>query len=126
MTELPYTKDNIDLVQTFLDETKNRLANGVTITFTHKASSELEMLALDYNLDEDDIENAIRNLTVDNYYRGIDPSGNADFDVCAFSTQIGDESIDVYLKYGLEASGLQILMFSNHKPNYPMSQPFKN
>ena len=30
------------------------------------------------------IEKTIENLTTENYYRGIDPSRTADFDVCAF------------------------------------------
>ena len=66
------------------------------------------------------------NLTPENYYRGIDPSGQADFEVCAFYSEIGTDHIGVYLKYGLEAQGLQILIFSNHTPAYPMSQPLKN
>jgi hypothetical protein len=65
------------------------------------------------------------NLSVENYYRGIAPSGNADFNVCAFSTYIGEANIEIYLKYGLEIHGLQILLFSNHVPDYKMNQPFK-
>jgi hypothetical protein len=65
-------------------------------------------------------------LTTDNYYRGIDPSGRADFNVCAFCTSVGENTVEIYLKYGLEAKGSQILFFSNHVPNYPMTQPFKN
>ncbi len=81
---------------------------------------------LEYDITADDIEYTILNLTPENYYRGIDPSGNADFNVCAFRAFVGDDDIEIYLKYGLEANGLQILIFSNHIPDYPMDQPFKN
>ena len=126
MTELPYTVDNILVIQEFIDKTKKRISDGVDITFTRKASSELEDLVLEFDIDATDIESAIMDLTTDNYYRGIDPSGRADFNVCAFCTSVGSGNVEIYLKYGLEAEGLQILLFSNHVPNYPMSQPFKN
>ncbi|AWA31116.1 hypothetical protein HYN48_14020 [Flavobacterium magnum] len=126
MTVLPYTEYNISLIQEFLDETKRRLSQGIQITFTAKANLELTDLALDYDIEGEDIEHAIQNLTTENYYRGIDPSGNADFNVCAFCTFVGKDKIEIYLKYGLEANGLQILLFSNHVPDYPMTQPFKN
>lgn len=126
MTELPYTLDNISIIQDFLDETKKRISEGVEITFTKKASSELDDLVLQFDIEVSDIESAISNLTPENYYRGIDPSGSADFKVCAFCTSIGNDNIEIYLKYGLEINGLQILLFSNHQPNFPMTQPFKN
>lgn len=126
MTELPYTTDNVALIQEFLDETRKRISEGIEITFTNKANSELQDLALDFDIEIADIETAIENLTTENYYRGIDPSGSADFNVCAFCTSIGKENIEIYLKYGLEVNGLQILLFSNHVSNYPMTQPFKN
>lgn len=126
MTELPYTEDNVSILQDFLDETKKRISEGVEITFTKKASSELEDLALIYDIEVSDIEAAISNLTTENYYRGIDPFMSADFNVCAFCTIIGEDDIEIYLKYGLEVSGLQILLFSNHQPDFPMTQPFKN
>lgn len=126
MTELPYTIDNLRLVQEFIDETRKRISDGVEITFTRKASSELKELALDFDIEVNDIEEAISNLSTDNYYRGIDPSNGADFNVCAFCTNVGADKVQIYLKYGLEVSGLQILLFSNHKPDYPMLQPFKN
>ncbi len=126
MIELPNTIDNIKLIQEFLIETKRRISDGVNITFTRKASSELEVMMLDYDINEDDIEYTILNLTPENYYRGIDPSGGADFSVCAFRAFVGNDNIEVYLKYGLEVNGLQILIFSNHIPDYQMSQPFKN
>lgn len=126
MTQLPYTTDNISLIQKFIDETKKRLSEGVEITFTRKASLELQDLALVYNIEVNDIELAIANLSVDDYFRGIDPSGGADFDVCAFCTLIGEDKVEIYLKYGLEVNGLQILLFSNHQPDFPMTQPFKN
>ncbi|NMH27997.1 hypothetical protein [Flavobacterium silvaticum] len=126
MTELPYTDSNVALIQDFLDETRRRISAGVEVTFTNKANLELQSLALTYDIETDDIINAIVNLSTENYYRGIDPSGNADFNVCAFCTKVGEANIEIYLKYGLEAAGLQILLFSNHIPNHPMIQPFKN
>jgi hypothetical protein len=126
MTQLPYTVDNVELIQEFINETRKRISDGVAITFTGKASSELEDLVLEFDIDASDIESAIVNLTVDNYYRGIDPSRSTDFNVCAFCTSVGSDNVVIYLKYGLEADGLQILLFSNHVPNYPISQPFNN
>lgn len=126
MTTLPYTESNVEVIQEFLKITKQRISDGVTITFTIKAQLELAELSLTYDLETDDIENAIINLTPENYFRGIDPSGKTDFDVCAFYTEIGDDNVGIYLKYGLEARGLQILIFSNHAPMYPMGQLFKN
>lgn len=126
MKVLPYTVDNIEIIQEFLTETKTRISNGVTITFTVKASTELEDLMLDYDISADDIEYTILNLSAENYYSGIDPSKSADFNVCAFRAFVGKDNVEIYLKYGLEANGLQILIFSNHIPDYPMSQPFKN
>ncbi len=126
MKVLPYTVDNKEIVQEFLTETRDRISNGVDITFSAKASSELEELMLEYNITEGDIEHAILNLSTENYYRGIDLSGKGDFDVCAFRTLIGKDNIEIYLKYGLETNGLQILIFSNYIPDYPMDQPFKN
>ena len=105
---------------------KKRISNGVTITFTHKAQTELATLSIDYDITVDDIENAIMNLTTEDYFRGIDPSRKTDFQVCAFYTEIGADNVGIYLKYGLETNGLQILVFSNHAPVYPMNQPFKN
>jgi len=126
MTELPYTVDNISLIQAFLDETRKRISDSVEITFTKKASSELEDLMLENDIEVLDIETAIVNLSTENYYRGIDPAGNSDFNVCAFCTSVGEGNVEIYLKYGLEVNGLQILLFSNHVPDYPMTQPFKN
>lgn len=126
MTELPYTLENVALIQEFLDETRKRLSEGVEITFTNKANLELQDLALEFDVEIKDIETAIQNLSAENYYRGIDPSGSADFNVCAFCTSVGKEKVEIYLKYGLQVKGVQILMFSNHLPDCPMSQPFKN
>jgi hypothetical protein len=125
MIELPYTEDNIAIIQEFLRETNERISNGVDITFTSKANSELQDLMLEYDISVSDIEYAILNLTTDNYYRGIDPSGKGDFNVCAFRTFVGKDELEIYLKYGLEKDGLQILIFSNHIPDFTMSQPFK-
>ena len=125
MLELPNTAENITLIQNFLDETRRRLIEGVEITFTGKANLELQVLVLDFDIELDDIEEAIENLTTESYYRGIDPSTSSDFNVCAFCTKIGKSNVEIYLKYGLEVSGLQILLFSNHLPKYPMAQPFK-
>lgn len=124
MTELPYTVDNIELIQNFINETRKRISNGVSISFTGKASSELEDLMLQYDISPDNIEYTILNLSTENYYRGIDPSGSADFNVCAFRAFVGKENVEIYLKYGLEAKGLQILIFSNHIPDFPMKQAF--
>ncbi|MGN6395663.1 MAG: hypothetical protein ACTHMI_08865 [Mucilaginibacter sp.] len=126
MKQLPYTESNVALIQDFLDETKKRIADGVEITFTKKANYELAELTLDFDIEIEDIQNAILSLSTENYYRGIDPSGSADFDVCAFCTVVGKDAVEIYLKYGLEVNGLQILLFSNHVPNHPMTQPFKN
>lgn len=126
MTELPYTVNNIKIIQESIRETRERISNGVSITFTRKASSELEDLMLQFDINADDIEYSILNLKTENYYRGIDPSGGTDFNVCAFLALVGKECVEIFLKYGLEADGLQILIFSNHIPDYPMDQPFKN
>jgi len=126
MVQLPYTPENSGLVQEFLDETRRRISNGIDITFTNKANEELKDLALDFNVEVADIETAIENLSTENYFRGIDPSRKADFEVCAFSATVGKDSVRIYLKFGLEVRGLQILLFSNHVPDYPMNQPFKN
>ena len=126
MQELPYTVDNKDIIQEFITETRTRISNGGDITFTNKANQELASLNLEYDITADDIEYTILNLTPENYFKGIDPSGSADFNVCAFRALVGEDDIEIYLKYGLEANGLQILIFSNHIPDYPMDQPFKN
>lgn len=128
MTILPYTTSNVEIIQEFIDETQERISDGVTLTFTGKAQSELLELNLDYDITTDDIEDAILSLTTEDYYRGIDPSGQADFEVCAFYKEVGVDEIGIYLKYGLETNGLQILIFSNHPPIHPihpMNQPFK-
>ena len=109
-----------------MDETRKRIADGVEITFIKKASDELADLTLDHDINIADIENAILCISTDNYYRGIDPSNKADFNICAFCTVVGKDEVEIYLKYGLEINGLQILLFSNHIPDYPMTQPFKN
>ncbi|MEL7194925.1 MAG: hypothetical protein AAFO96_20900 [Bacteroidota bacterium] len=126
MKILPYTEANVKIVQEFLDETKERISNGATITFTKKSQDELTLLNIDHDITIEDIEAAIFHLTPSNYYRGIDPSKSADFNVCAFYTEIGLERVGIYLKYGFEVKGLQILIFSNHPPKYPMDQPFKD
>lgn len=126
MTTLPFTTDNLGVIQEFLDETRKRLSEGVEIIFTTKSNLELQDLTLAYDIELTDIEDAIEKLTPANYFRGIDPSGNADFNVCAFCTTIGKDCMEIYLKYGLEVNGLQVLLFSNHIPNYPMKKPFKN
>ena len=125
MLELPNTADNIALVQEFLNQTRKRISEGVEITFTNKANLELQDLVLDFDIEIEDIEEAIENLTTENYYRGIDPSRKSDFEVCAFCTKIGKSNVEIYLKYGLEVNGLQILLFSNHLPKHTMVQPFK-
>lgn len=126
MIELPYTVDNVELIQEYLKETKERISNGIEITFTAKANSELQDLVLEYEITVADIEHTILNLTPENYHRGIDPSGSGDFNVCAFRAFVGKDELEIYLKYGLEEKGLQILIFSNHIPDFPMNQPFKN
>ena len=40
MILLPYTENNVLLIQAFLDETRKRIAQGVDITFTKKANDE--------------------------------------------------------------------------------------
>jgi hypothetical protein len=125
MIELPFTEDNIAIIQEFLRETKERISNGVDIIFTSKANSELQDLMLEYDISISDIEYAILNLTTENYYRGIDPTGKGDFNLCAFKTFVGKDELEIYLKYGLEKDGLQILIFSNHIPDFQMNQPFK-
>ena len=60
MLELPNTAQNITLIQNFLDETRRRLIEGVEITFTGKANSELQVLVLDFDIELDDIEEAIK------------------------------------------------------------------
>lgn len=125
MIELPNTVENIELVQEFINETRNRISNGIDITFTEKANAELEDLMLEYDILVADIEHTILNLAPENYFRGIDPSGYADYTVCAFRAFVGKDDIEIYLKYGLEAEGLQILIFSNHIPDFRMNQPFK-
>ncbi len=124
MIELPYTVDNVEIIQKFLRETKERISNGVEITFTAKANTELQNLMLEYEITVEDIEYTILNLTPENYYRGIDPSDSGDFTVCAFRAIVGKDELEIYLKYGLENEGLQILIFSNHIPDFPMNQPF--
>ncbi|SHM30556.1 hypothetical protein [Flavobacterium chilense] len=126
MLQLPYTSDNVTLVQEFLDETKKRISQGIEVTYSLKASRELGDLALTYDIETDDILDAIENLTTENYYRGIDPSFRGDFDLCVFCTTVGKENIEIYLKYGLQVNGLEILLISCHVPDFPMSQPFKN
>lgn len=124
MIKLPYTRNSIKLIKGFLNETKERICNGIEITFTAKAQLELQELMLEHNITLADIEHTILNLNVENYYRGIDASNQNDFQVCAFSTTTGSNEIEIYLKYGLENNGLQILIFSNHIPNFPMSKQF--
>jgi hypothetical protein len=126
MIELPYTVDNIEIIQKFLRETKERISNGVEITFTAKANTELQNLMIEFEITVADIEYTILNLSPENYYRGIDPSGSGDFNVCAFRAFVGNDELEIYLKYGLEKDGLQILVFSNHIPDFLMNQPFKN
>lgn len=50
---------------------ERELPGGVEITFTKKASSELEDLTLEFDINVDDIENAIDNLCTEDYYRGL-------------------------------------------------------
>ena len=113
-------------MQEFLDQTRKRISNGVEITFTKKASDELQDLMLDCDINVSDVEAAIENLSPENYFRGIDPSGDKDFNVCAFCTTVGKDKLEIYLKYGVQVAGLQILLFSNHVPDFPMNYPFKN
>jgi hypothetical protein len=126
MKILPYTTENVALVQEFLDQTRKRISNVVEITFTKKASDELLVLMLDFDIDVIDVEAAIENLSPENYFRGIDQSGGKDFNVCAFCTTVGKDKLEIYLKYGVQVAGLQILLFSNHVPDLPMNYPFKN
>lgn len=62
MIQLPYTTDNVTLVQDFINETRTRIMNGQEITFSSKASQELEELALEYDITASDIEHTILNL----------------------------------------------------------------
>jgi len=125
MKKLTPTPFNMALIQSFIDRTKERIGNGTSITLTSKAQNELGELNINNGITVDDIENAILNLTTDDYHRGIDPSSQSDFEVCAFRAVIGQASIEIYLKYGLQVDGIQILVFSNHLPDYPMSTPLK-
>ena len=125
MIKLSNTPENIALIQAFIDETGKRIREGVEIEFARKASTELKNLMVNYDINENDIQDAILNLTVSNYHRGIDPSANEDFNVCSFRVVIGEQNLEIYLKYGLDNEGIQLLVFSNHTPDYPMNQPFK-
>lgn len=126
MTELPNTSVNRQLIKDFIIESKNRISNGQDLTFTNKATRELENLTLEHDITEDDIQDAILNLNVRDYYRGVNLSGAADYDVCAFRVLIGEDDVEIYLKYGLLVDGVEILLFSNHIPDYRMVQPFNN
>lgn len=55
MTELPNTTESISLIQELLNETRKRLSEGTEITFSHKANMELQVLALDFDLNVSDI-----------------------------------------------------------------------
>jgi hypothetical protein len=125
MIELPYNVENIEIIQEYLKVTKERISNGIDITFTAKTNSELQDLMLEFEITVADIEYTILNLTTENYFRGIDPSNSGDFNVCAFRAFVGKDELEIYLKYGLQENGLQILIFSNHIPDFPMNQPFK-
>ncbi len=61
-----------------------------------------------------------------NNYEGLSQILNFRFQFCAFRAFLGQDELEIYLKYELEKDGLQILIFSNHIPNFPMNQPFKN
>ena len=124
MYRLEDTTENRILIQDFINETKRRLLNRVPITFTHKASLELQDLVLEFDIVPTDIEFALMNLKTENYYRGIDTSRNNDFNVCAFCVEIRESDIEIYLKFGLEVNGIQILVFSNHLPKYTVIKPF--
>lgn len=52
---------------------------------------------LEYDISIDDIEYTILNLSPENYYRGIDPSGSADFNVCAFRAFVGKDNIEIWI-----------------------------
>ncbi|MEL6625476.1 MAG: hypothetical protein AAFQ92_08130 [Bacteroidota bacterium] len=67
MKILPYTEANVKIVQEFLDETKERISNGATITFTKKSQDELTLLNIDHDITIEDIEAAIFHLTPSNY-----------------------------------------------------------
>ena len=95
MTELPQTVNNKELIQEFIYETRKRISKGVTITFTAKASSELADLLLEHDITAEDIEYTILNLMTENYYRELDPSGSADFKVCAFRAFVGKDNIEI-------------------------------
>lgn len=82
------------------------------------------MLNVDYEISTKDIENTILNLTVEEYHARMDPSKTEDFNVGPFCSEI--DGIQIYLKYGLQDAGLQILVFSNHVPSFPMTHPIKN
>lgn len=125
MNRLEYSELNLRLVQDFLDETKNRIKNGAEIVFTGKANLELKELMLLEDIFVEDIKEVLEKLTPQDYYRGIDISGEKDYNICAFSFKIGKNSIEIYFKYGLEKEGDKILIFSNHEPNYIMDKPFK-
>ncbi len=97
--------DNIEnrlLILEFIEETKRRLLQGVEITFSYKASMELQDLVLDSDISVSDIEFVLMNLKTEHYYRGIDPSGKNDFNVCAFCVNIGIKNIEIYLNLVLK------------------------
>jgi hypothetical protein len=126
MTELPNTKESKELVQEFIDKTKEMINDGAELIISRKAQNELQDLMLDFDIEFEDIEDAILNLSPDNYYRGIDLTGRADYDICAFRCFIGESNTEIYLKYGISKRGIDILIFSNHPPNFPMNEPFAN
>ncbi len=124
MKEYFNTETNRSLVQSFLDRTIDILDNGGFLTFTNKAQNELDYLTITEFIEKEDIKEAIYSLVIEDYYRGINESLEGDFEVCAFRVFINHT--EIYLKYGLQREGIQILIFSTHKPFLRMNQPFLN
>lgn len=114
-----------------LEEIKDLIAEGkIEFQNSEKNMLTFRKLRRELGITHDDFQNevleAIKNLTIENYYEGPDADYNQkrDFVFWKFGTEIFNK--EIYLKFTIqEKDGKKVVVWSYHFPEHTIKYPFK-
>lgn len=111
-------------IEELIDEGKIEFQNSKKNMLTFR---ELRReLGITHNDFQNEVLEAIKNLTIENYYEGPDSDYNIerDFVFWKFGTKVFDR--EIYLKITIkETEGKKVVVWSYHFPEYIINYPFK-
>lgn len=117
-------KITLEEVRELIEEDKIEFQDSIkNISTFRKLRRELGVTYDDF---QDEVLEAIKNLTIENYYEGPDSDYNTerDFVFWKFGTRVFNR--EIYLKLTIqENEGKKVVVWSYHFPEYTIDYPFK-